>query len=254
MSCDPNTLLNDARCYACLTEEQRAIIILSLWCQIQSAGTTPPSGGQLFIETFDANPGYDLTGWIVETGGNPNNTIDPDYVGEILEGTQSLRVANLDIVPHYIHRAITPVSEIFVFFKFMVRSVFTPQSTDFFAPRSALNVQLAGCGLDSSAMNFYLHVMGAGVISPTPVVIGQVYNCWLRYNKNNGANRIATFAFSTGTTRPTSGPNFIQATGLVSATDVGDLAIGVPYSDFADAEDFVFDRVIASTIQIGDNP
>lgn len=41
MPCDPNTLLNDARCFACLTEDQRAIIILHLLCQI-AAGTTPP--------------------------------------------------------------------------------------------------------------------------------------------------------------------------------------------------------------------
>jgi hypothetical protein len=40
MACDPNTLLNDARCFTCLTEEQRAIINLYLLCQI-SGNTTP---------------------------------------------------------------------------------------------------------------------------------------------------------------------------------------------------------------------
>jgi hypothetical protein len=42
VSCDPNTLLNDARCYDCLTEEQRAVINISLWCQILAAGTLTP--------------------------------------------------------------------------------------------------------------------------------------------------------------------------------------------------------------------
>lgn len=42
MSCDPNTLLNDARCYDCLTEDQRASINTFLWCQILATGALNP--------------------------------------------------------------------------------------------------------------------------------------------------------------------------------------------------------------------
>jgi hypothetical protein len=38
VSCDPNTLLDEAKCFACLTEEQRAMINISLLCQIQAGG------------------------------------------------------------------------------------------------------------------------------------------------------------------------------------------------------------------------
>lgn len=37
MACDPNALLEEAKCFACLTEEQRAVIILFLWCRILNA-------------------------------------------------------------------------------------------------------------------------------------------------------------------------------------------------------------------------
>ena len=39
MACDPQTLLNAARCYLCLTEEQRALINLMLLCRIASASS-----------------------------------------------------------------------------------------------------------------------------------------------------------------------------------------------------------------------
>ncbi len=42
MACDPNALIAEARCYLCLTEEQRATIILSLWCQILAGGSVGP--------------------------------------------------------------------------------------------------------------------------------------------------------------------------------------------------------------------
>lgn len=42
MACDPNTLLNDARCFLCLTEEQRAMINVWLLCQILSGGNFSP--------------------------------------------------------------------------------------------------------------------------------------------------------------------------------------------------------------------
>jgi hypothetical protein len=48
MACDPNALLYDARLFSSLTEEQRAVIILWLWCQI-AAGSTPPADGNFRI-------------------------------------------------------------------------------------------------------------------------------------------------------------------------------------------------------------
>lgn len=82
MPCDPNTLLHDARCFDCLTEDQRAIINLSLLCQIANAsGAATPieeslsdsggigsfalesviSGGAQFRSTTDSgNVGYAL--------------------------------------------------------------------------------------------------------------------------------------------------------------------------------------------------
>jgi hypothetical protein len=36
MACDPATLVDDAKCFECWTEEQRAIASLYLLCQIQA--------------------------------------------------------------------------------------------------------------------------------------------------------------------------------------------------------------------------
>jgi hypothetical protein len=38
MPLDPNTLLDQAKCFECWTEEQRAVASLFLLCQIQSGG------------------------------------------------------------------------------------------------------------------------------------------------------------------------------------------------------------------------
>lgn len=50
MPCDPNTLLNDARCFTCLTEDQRAIINLSLLCQIAAGGPPTPVGPNAWFD------------------------------------------------------------------------------------------------------------------------------------------------------------------------------------------------------------
>jgi hypothetical protein len=52
MACDPNTLLADARAIIPLTEDQRAVVSLSLLCGIAvsgSAGPTPPASGDFRI-------------------------------------------------------------------------------------------------------------------------------------------------------------------------------------------------------------
>lgn len=257
MACDPNTLLNEARCYSCLTEDQRAAIITSLLCQLASGGGTPPAppSTQLFIETFDTHPGFDLTGWTLALGGGgTNNVIDPDYVAQVLEGTESLRTTNLDISNHFIHRNVTPVSKIEVFFKLQVLTLVVPEPTEFVHARGADLAVRAGAGMDTSTMQFFVHVLGAGVNTAAAFALNTTYNCWFSYQKNNGANRIATFAFSAGTTRPTSGANFAQAIGAIAADDIANVAVGIVGSDFLDTEDIVMDRTIADSNHIGDNP
>jgi hypothetical protein len=62
MACDPNTLLADASCILCLTEEQRAIVGVSLLCTIAAAGSVVGSGNFRITESGEFR--------IIESGEN----------------------------------------------------------------------------------------------------------------------------------------------------------------------------------------
>jgi hypothetical protein len=70
MACDPNALANLAKCFACLSDKQRAEVQTYLLCQIQANGGTGSGGTQYFsgsgaptnqVPTSNAGAYYDYT-------------------------------------------------------------------------------------------------------------------------------------------------------------------------------------------------
>jgi len=248
MPCDPNTLLESAKCFACLTEEQRALITLYLLCQLADEEVVDPN--VLFIERFEANPGYDLTGW-TESGSD----LDPNYTGVVLQGLQSFRVTNPTLAQPYILRTLAPIANPFFYFQFELLAIATPQFTAFLFLTSAADGFLGVFGIDTTAMQFWVQV-GAGFAQTVGTfALGVKYHVWIEYNKNNGVNRLGSIAFSTDGIRPVAGNNYAEALAAVHADDVGMLRFGItPGSDLTDVDDHVLDYLIASSAQIGDNP
>lgn len=241
-----------------LTDEERAWLWNGgngnvLYGAPPSSGHNPPIS-PLFVETFEISPGYDLTGWTEVDSGGANNIIDPDYTGVVLDGLQSLRISDGDLSLTYIQRSLDPIGHFFVFFELEIISIAVPEVFSIFAAILSSTFPGLTVSVDANTMQFIVDITGASVTVTEPISVGVKYNCWIEYNKNNGANRFASFAFSTGTTRPTSGNNYADISGAISALDVVSLKLGLSEAEFLGVKDYVMDYVIASATQIGDNP
>lgn len=202
----------------------------------------------LFFETFDTAVGYDLTLWTEVLGGG---TINEDYTGVVLDGTQSLRLETNGGLT-YFYRAVTDIGNIFLFFKFNGQFIPANSATTIITVSDSVGVVLGRVELNGGVLTVIASA-GSTVLS-SQMSQGVEYNCWFEYNKNNGTNRIANFAFSTGRYRPTSGPNYGQVAVATSALDVGFCYFGAVFHELTDNVIYLYDYCLADNVQIGDNP
>lgn len=252
MSCDPQTLAAQANCIrACIPVGMFAAVRTALLCDIANIEPPPAPSTQLFIERFEA-PDYDLSGWI-EIGA-AGNILDPDYTGVVLEGAQSLRIRTDTLTACNIRRLITPLSRVFVFFQFELISSSSPETFSIITVVNTGGVIVAAAGIDMNTSNFYVQAAGTVVSLAAVLLLNTKYYCWFEYNKNNGANRFASFGASTTPVRPTAAPDYAEAVSVINALDVDTFSFGVVSTDGAATDEIVMDRIIADSVQIGNNP
>jgi len=211
-------------------------------------GHNPPAS-PIILETFEGT-GYSAAGWTEQfTGG----TLNKDYTTTVLDGSQSLFIQNADFAAAYVKNTMTAAGHYWAFFKVRPGTLSGTKSMFDLAdvgsvPQCSVTLSAAG------AVRVQVKNNAAGATTVATMSSGTTYNVWVEFNINNGANCIGTVAFSTGTTRPTSGSNFAQVSTTTSATQVQEVFLGPFTTDFGSHVDYVFDYFILDDAQIGDNP
>ena len=197
----------------------------------------------LFEENFEGT-GYENT-W-TESG---TGTKDEDYATGPLEGSQSLRLVFAS------HNGLTyatlPSSEGTLEWYFMVNFATLPASGKVFARlRDASSNSLLR--LEVSTGNILRIRHGTGTVATVDTITtGTTYHIWLRYVKGTGSNGQGSVAFSTDGVRPTSGNSYAALTNGSLTADANQVLFG---TENTSAWEGLFDRVIADTGTIGDNP
>lgn len=213
---------------------------------VTAAPHNPPASPLFPIETFEG-AGYVNAGW-TEDGASP--TINEDYTATVLDGSQSLFVqpgAAGGIAR--IYKSITASGEVWAFFQF--RPVSSVGAMTIFEFWDSGFAQIYVVTLNA---NNTLKVQQGATSSGNSVgtmADGTTYNCWAHFKKGAGGTGVADFAFSTTTTRPTSGDNFVSVAGSNNA-DATRVVVGLDTVDAA--ESAIYDYVLVDDAQIGDNP
>lgn len=209
----------------------------------------PPASPLFGPETFQTpGTGYVLAGWSEFPGGA--GIIDPAYTAVVLDGTQCLRIVTSSGAACWIQRSVSAIGNIFLYG--MLRIVSTAGDKSFVEVQSNTSAVLGRVRLQAG--DFEVSAGATAVLLASSPSVNTLYHWWFEYNKDNGANRIANFGFSTDGIRPTSGNNYAQASTVVSATDVQIVAFGVPGTDFGSDVEYLFDYLLADDAQIGNNP
>lgn len=217
---------------------------------VTAAAHNPPAS-PLFLETCEGavGDGYDNSGWTPD-GTTP--TIDPNYTTPTIDsvGSHSLFVqpSSAGGIAR-IYKSFTGGGDRSAFFQFRPVST-TGESSIFDFWDSGFAVI---CRVILKADNTLTVSQGAATSSATVATMtdGVTYNCWVRYQKGAGGTGSSTFAFSTTTTKPTSGDNFTSVAGS-NNTDATRAAFGLDTVSHQDSA--IYDYMLVDDAVIGDNP
>lgn len=209
----------------------------------------------LLYEDFE-NPdayGYDLVGWAGEV--IVPGVINPNYTATVLFGNQSLLLDEANDDPVYTTNSFTATDHIWT--AFMFRPTNIPDSAD----TSVIRFTAAN---DACQFRFTLNsdgeprvqfgCSGSAFGTTATMAVNTTYIVWIEYDNDNGANAVLTLAFSTNGIRPTSGDNFVTATGAQTATQASRVMIGRPGSENGSEIDFIIDHLLVDDVQINDWP
>ena len=218
-------------------------------CRPRGVGN-PHSGlpaSPLFLEKFDTGVGYDLSGWTENLNAG---IINEDYVGIILDGTQSLRLVTAGGTTWF-QRGVTATNHIWMFFniQFTTLSIGEKSIIEF---QTAVSAVLGKVVASTAGLKAYANGGTSGVTLDV-VTTGVKYWVWVEFD-NSGASTLCNVGFSTNGVRPTSGNKYKASSGPLNATACEIVAVGVAGSDFGTDVEFIYDYVLADDAQIGDNP
>lgn len=211
-----------------------------------AAGAHNPPYSLLLKETFDA-AGYDNAGWTEFLGGG---TINEDYTGVILDGTQSLRIIT-NTTTTWVERTITGANFVFCYFQF--RIVAHDGIKSIIEAQSSVSARQGWVEILSD-LSFRVNAGASSLGSINSLPTNTLLHCWFSYHNNLGGSRKTTFEFSTDGRRLGSGDNYREITAASSATQVGILALGVPSTDFGVDVEYIFDYFLYDNTQIKDKP
>lgn len=172
---------------------------------------------------------------------NPTVTVGSNLLNCLNDGAEA-----------FADNLITSQNEVWVYFQLIVNSSVgdPPRIFGLFDPGFS-NVQLY---VDLAGNKFNVYDSGGLVATTTNTwTTATTYNIWIHYKKVTVANDgIASVAFSTTTTEPTSGSNFFAGvTNAVSTSAVTSLAL---QALFGATESVSFKKLRVANVPIGDNP
>jgi hypothetical protein len=204
-----------------------------------TVSSAPASSASYIIEENFEATGYDLGGWSETLNGG---TIDEDYTGTVLQGSQSLRLLSGGSVT-YNQKAFASSGDHFYFFFMLRYTTISDANSVFTLYRTGVDeckVQLTAGG----AWQIYNGTIGtsAGATSSATT-----YFVWGEWQKGTGANGIARIWVSTTSTKP--GSPTVEITNGDSANNVE----GVSSQAWTGAE-HIEDRILVDDVAIGDNP
>lgn len=186
------------------------------------------------FETFDTASGYDLT-WSVN---GTVTTVDPDYTGAVLNGTQTFRGAWSSAGGWIYHQMGGNSNTVKI--SGLVRRVSNSGTCVFLAYRSTssgsprLSVQVDGSGFVTVT-----HGSVNSTVTSDAMTVGTTYYFWFEYALGTGANGFGSFEFSETDTETGTG-NKYTSTAIGSATaQVAYICMGPATTE---TMEFLYDR------------
>jgi hypothetical protein len=228
--------INSVAIASCKTVQGVAIASVKSILGVDNTGS-----GYLVNQNFEGS-GYDNG----ETW-TPTGTVDPDYTGLILRGSQSLRVSTDGFTDSPTFAA---QSECWVFFEF--QSAARPSAGDNGRIAFVFNsVPATLCALEYNGDGeFKLHANGgSSAASATSTANGTHWYGWLHWLSGGTCEAFV----STATTRPGTGDDGVSNQVYLSRTGASGNAVQIRLSSGAGG-DITFDHALVSTAAIGNNP
>jgi hypothetical protein len=207
---------------------------------IAAAGGGPPT--YLREQGFEG-AGYDNGETWTESGA----TINEDYTGVVLDGSQTLRIAWASTAPNT-KTSFTSVDEVWVYF--LLRPITIENANRIIASITGSGTRVLELKVVASTAALRVQ-WGSTATTVGTLSAATTYHVWVHYKKGTGANSIIDVGFSTDGTRPTSGNNFAQSTSNSSTIQVNELILGEGTSYI---QEYLYDKVRVDDVQIGDNP
>lgn len=205
------------------------------------------ASGEPFFEEFFEAPGYENT-WVTN---NPGASINPENASAPLQGTFSLSI-NLTSDGTSVRSVFASQTTVDVFF--LVRFSNMPGTSldeDWFALNDG-STKVVSVFLNVGNVVSIKAPSDTAVSTVGTMSVNTTYFCWLSYQAGSGANGRYSFAFSTTSTRPTSGNNFIETTTSASTASVDTIRLGADASPGTDTWTARYDACVisASTIPV----
>ena len=206
----------------------------------------PGSSATYLIQQGFEGAGYDNSESWTESG----STINEDYTGIALVGSQSLRINTVSAQADTTSPAFASTSEIWGYCRF--RPVDIDASTSIFGGFVGSGADRLELRINSSGQIIVFH----GSNSATTIDAmseGTTYHVWWYYKVGTGVNGLASVGFSTDGTKPTSGNKFVSLSNGTATQNITTVHFG-NFGGFNRTIDFVFDRVLVDDVEIGSNP
>lgn len=209
-----------------------------------SISDLPTPVSYLIKQDFEGT-GYDNS----ETWTENRTVVDEDYTGIVLTGSQSLRVVTtLTNDVYAASPSFASQNEAWIYFQW--RPV-TLDGASYIAALYGGGSERLWIRVNSDGTMRIDH----GAISSNTVATvtaGTTYNVWARYKIGAGTDGVGELAFSTTTTKPTSGSGFVS---LANGTETAPVTLcRLGNLSFVRTIDFIYDKVRVDDVAIGDNP
>lgn len=201
----------------------------------------------LLQENFEGT-GYENSWTEAGTG-----TIDKDYTGTVLEGSQSLRI-NLSSQSGRTTNTLS-VDQAIIEAYFLFRPVAIPSGQrQIWASKDSGGNYMGELQINASGALIAQAGGGSTATTTGTLSAGTTYHVWVRVATGTGANGVCSVGFSTDGTRPTSGNNYKSSSNGTRTTS-NHFTIFGSYAAATTTFEWIFDKYrITDGTTIGDNP
>jgi len=203
-----------------------------------------PAPSYLVNQNFEGT-GYDNSESWSET--TSSGTVDEDYTGVVLLGSQSLRLNSNEGEVVDTKTSFTAQSTAWAFCLFQPKTWNSSVGdTQFYLADGSNNI-LAGMFVQNDGTVKFKVNGSSSAASATTLSLDQTYYVWIHYVTSG----TCTLYMSTTSTRPSSdGSGAVVLTGTAAATNTSKVIL---YNGYFGGQ-FIFDKVLVSGSEIGNNP